>query len=335
MSLICNYVSGVCGSGKTQTAIKKISARIRNGETVIYVTETKQLLEQTKEGLEKLDVHCNLILGRKQSNWRKKKASVVKEIIDIICADNQHPHVILCTSQSLIRAAHEIPDTIKLPLYIDEGFDVVDGNEIISTTASESQGLMVKLKLAKDKPEGFNEDTYKFPDSLKTLLKYVDNPLMIVDAQASGSKLQWNAYLDLPSFCEKFSEVTLLAACHEDTLQYYALKSAGIKQVALNWGLATEHVTNGSVNVSYVLENTEWRTTRVSKLFDTQLEDIALTFEREHWDKFINVKQIGDEGEGIKVKSHGFNNYSHIHHFMDLHTQMPIPSVSKFYQEHL
>ncbi|WP_141096266.1 hypothetical protein [Lacimicrobium sp. SS2-24] len=329
------YVDGVCGSGKTQTAIKKIAARVAAGETVIYVTETKRLLKQTKEGLEKLNVPCGLLVAPKQSSWRKQYKSVVEDIVRGISSASEFPLVILCTTKSLIRAAHEIPDNIKLPLYVDEGLIVAEGSEIISNTESETQGLMFRLGLAEEKPEGFDGLGYKFPKEHQDLVMYARNPLMIVEPKATGSKLQWNAYLDLPAFCAKFSDITLLAACHEDTLQYHAFKSAGIKQVPLDWGLANEHVTMGTVHVAYVLENAEWRTTRKDKLTDKELEDIALTFEREHWDKFINVKQIGDEGEAINVKSHGFNDYSKLHHFMDLHTQMPIPSTEKFYKERL
>jgi hypothetical protein len=309
--------------------------KVAAGQVVVYATETLQLLEQTQTGLERLGVFCELIVASEQSDWRKARSSVVRKILDSINAADGEPRVILCVTQSLVRAAHKFPDGIKLPLFIDEGFVVVDGGEFISTTSAESQGLLVKLNLAKDKPEGFDGDGYQFPESMRTLVRYVENPLMIVDAAALGAKLQWNAYLDLPVFCSKFSEVTLLAACHEDTLQFHAFKAAGIKQVALDWGLATEHVTNGQVHISYVLENTEWRTTLKIKLTDEELEDIALAFEREHWDRFINVKQIGDAGNAISVRSHGFNSYSHLNHFMDLHTQMPIPSLAKFYEEKL
>ncbi|MCF2950494.1 DEAD/DEAH box helicase family protein, partial [Paraglaciecola aquimarina] len=329
------YVDGVCGSGKTQTAIKKISARVAAGETVLYVTETKRLLEQTKEGFEKLNVPCSLLVAPKQSSWRKQYKSVIQDIVKGISSASEFPHVILCTTKSLIRAAHEIPDKIKLPLYIDEGFIVAEGNEIISNTESETSGLMFKLGLAKEKPKDFDGLGYKFATEHQHIVMYAENPLMIVESKPTGAKLKWNAYLDLPAFCSKFSDITLLAACHEDTLQYHAFKSAAIKQVALDWNLANEHVTQGTVNILYVLENAEWRTTRKSKLTDKELEDIALTFEREHWDKFINVKQIGDEGEAINVKSHGFNDYSKLHHFMDLHTQMPIPSTEKFYMKRL
>ncbi|MCF2948727.1 hypothetical protein L0668_11460 [Paraglaciecola aquimarina] len=329
------YVDGVCGSGKTQTAIRKILDRIKAGETVVYATETKKLLEQTKEGLERLNVPCSIIVAPKQSSWRKNYKSVIEEIIKGISSASEFPHVILCTTKSLIRAAYDISDNVKLPLYIDEGFTVAEGSEIISNTESETDGLMFRLGLAETKPEGFDGLGYKFPKEHQDIVLYARNPLMIVHPKASGSKLQWNTYLNFPAFCSKFSDITLLAACYEDTLQYHALQSAGIKQVSLDWGLATEHVTKGSVNIAYVLENSEWRTTRKARLTDAQLEDIMLTFEREHWDEFINVKKIGDGGITLSVKSHGFNDYSKVHHFMDLHTQMPIPSTEKFYREHL
>lgn len=333
--MFISYVNGVCGSGKTQTAIRKMAEKVAAGQIVIYATETRQLLEQTKAGLEKLGVFCELIVASEQPDWRKAHSSVVSKILDSINAADGEPRVILCVTKSLVRAAHKFPDGIKLPLFIDEGFVVVDGDEIINLTDSESQGLLAKLSLVQEKPDGFDDRGYQYSEKVKNLVQYVDNPLMDVDAKPVGSKLQWNAQLNLPVFCSKFSEVTLLAACHEDTLQYHAFKAAGIEQVALDWGLATEHVTSGQVHISYVFENAEWRTTRKNKLTDEELEEIALAFEREHWDPFINVKQIGDAGKAISVKSHGFNNYSHLNHFMDLHTQMPIPSLAKFYKEKL
>lgn len=333
--MIISYVNGVCGSGKTQTAIRKMADIVAAGQVVVYATETRQLLEQTKTGLENLGVFCELIVASEQSGWRKAHSSVVSKILDSINALDGDPRVILCVTQSLVRAAHKIPDGIKLPLFIDEGFIVVDGGEHISTTASEPQGLLAKLNLAKITPDGFDDTGYQFPDSMRTLVQYVENTLMIVDAEAVSSKLQWNAYLDLPMFCSKFSEITLLAACHEDTLQYHAFTASGIQQVALDWGLAKDHVTNGNVHIAYVLENAEWRTTRVLKLSDEDQENIVFTFEREHWDYFLNVKGIGDAGTRVKAKAHGFNNLSDKHHFIDLHTQMPIPSVLKFFKDHL
>ena len=90
------YVNGVCGSGKTQTAIKKIAARVAKGETVLYVTETKKLLEQTKEGFAKLNVPCALILAPKRSSWRKQYKSVIADITKGISSASDIPHVILC-----------------------------------------------------------------------------------------------------------------------------------------------------------------------------------------------------------------------------------------------
>lgn len=54
MSSLYKYVNGVCGSGKTYTAINKISTRVKGGETIIYATETIKLLKQTQVALEAL-----------------------------------------------------------------------------------------------------------------------------------------------------------------------------------------------------------------------------------------------------------------------------------------
>ena len=39
-----HYVDGVCGSGKTYTAIRKIVDLLKAGASVIYATSTKVLL---------------------------------------------------------------------------------------------------------------------------------------------------------------------------------------------------------------------------------------------------------------------------------------------------
>lgn len=335
MESIYQYVNGVCGSGKTYTAIKKIASRVAAGETIIYATETKELLEQTKKGLEVLGINVELILADKVSTWKKSQSSIIQKLKPRICVVADHPRVILCTTKSLIRVAHAIPKSTKLPLFIDEGFVVADAGEIISTTASEAKGLAAKLGLADDTPEDYSTNNrFQFTEAQKKLKQYIDNPLVKVPYNLTNSKLQWVAHLDLKAFGSKFSEVTLLSACHEDTIQFQAIKASGCQQEALDWGLATEHVTNGTIYVYWVLDQTEWRTYRVSKVSDVEMENIALEFESKNFTgDIISVKGVGDVGKSLTVKSHGFNNFSDYHEFIDLHTQMPIPVLNDFYKE--
>lgn len=329
------FVNGVCGSGKTYTAIKKIAARVQAGETVIYATDTKKLLEQTKEGFEQLGINVELVLADEISTWKRVKTSIIQKLQSRLCVIEDHPRVILCTTKSLIRVAHAIPDATKLPLFIDEGFVVADAGELISTTAGEAKGLAVKLGLTDDTPDDYSTNSrFQFTDSQKKLKQYIDNPLITVQYNLANSKLQWVAHLNLKAFRVKFSEVTLLAACHEDTIQYQAIKASGCQQKALDWGLVNEHVTNGTVYVYWVLDKTEWRTYRVAKVSDEEMENIALEFESKAFTgNIISVKGVGDIGQPIKVKSHGFNDLSDKHEFIDLHTQMPIPVLNEFYKE--
>ena len=75
-----NYVNGVCGSGKTYTAIKKIVARVKSGETIIYATETIKLLKQTQDGLESLGIDCCLISSQEKVDWKSHYYSVINNI---------------------------------------------------------------------------------------------------------------------------------------------------------------------------------------------------------------------------------------------------------------
>lgn len=377
------YVDGVCGSGKTYTAIKKIAARVKAGETIIYATETIKLLKQTQDGLEALDIDCCLITSQEKvdwkshyytaindikqasdstsllseevaaihkehnanfnklnllevGDWKKQFKSVASDIASTITLNAKRPCVILCTTKSLIRVANSIPSDIKLPLYIDEGFVVAEADDFISTTTTEIQGIAAKLKLIDEAPDEYSTNNrYELPKKLQPLEQYIANDLYDIQYDTSKAKLNWVASLKVKALASHFSEITLLAACHEDTLQYYAIKAAGCKQLSLDWGLATEHYTNGTIHVYWVLEDLLWRTTFKNKLEDEQLEDIAHAFGLKHWsNETLSVKGIGGEGVALPVKSHGFNDASDNNNLMNLHTQMPSPYLNKFYKDH-
>jgi hypothetical protein len=374
-----NYVNGVCGSGKTFTAIKKIATRVKAGETIIYATETIKLLKQTKDGLEALGTECCVINSQEQVNWKVHYQELLQDIrsavdtgVDLttktreICSSHQAnygklereeqldwrnefksvvqdikeeiertpstPRVILCTTKSLIRAASLVSDSRKLPLYIDEGFIVADSGEYISATGAEIHGITAKLKLSEEKPIDLSTDErYQLPEQLLSLEKYVKSELYNVTYDTGKAKLSWAAHLDIKSLANHFSEITLLAACHEDTLQYYAIKASACQQKELDWGLATEHYTNGTVHVYWVLDNRAWRTTFKNNLSTQQLENIGMSFEQCHFsNEALSVKGISGFGKPLPVKSHGFNDASNNHHFLNLHTQMPNPYFNTF-----
>jgi hypothetical protein len=377
------YVDGVCGSGKTYTAIKKIAARVKAGETIIYATETIKLLKQTQVGLEELGIDCCLITSQESINWKshyysaindikqacespsssqdnikaihkkhnanfnqltqleagdwkKQYKSVVVDIVNSITQNSVIPCVILCTTKSLIRAASSLPSTVKLPLYIDEGFVVAEAGEFISATSTEIQGIEAKLKLIDKAPDEYSTNNrYQLPEKLKPLEQYISNNLYDIQYDTSKAKLNWAASLKVKTLASHFSEVTLLAACHEDTLQYHAIKTAGCQQIPLDWGLATEHYSNGTIHVYWVLQDKEWRSYFKDKLEDEQLEDIAHAFGLKHWsNETLSVKGIGGESVALPVKSHGFNDASDNNNLLNLHTQMPSPYLNKFYKEH-
>ena len=317
MTIAINYVNGVCGSGKTTKAIEIIAARVKCGETIIYTTSTKILLEQTKEGLEKKGVLCQLIVSQKQSDWRKQTSNIANDIIQGISYDPTHSRVILCVTESLIKAASQIPNTRKLSLFIDEGFTVAETGEYITTSIHESEGLAYRFGFLSEEPDGYIKgNDYEIKKQHPKLAQLIKNPLIEYQYSTSPSKFQWVAYLNIKLFAEKFLDVTLLAACHEDSLQYYAIKTSGLKQTALNWGLATNHLTRGTIYVSWVLDVAEWRSYRIKNLSDEDKEKIALTFEGESWaDGILSVKGIGDVGIPIRVKSQGMNDLSRYDHY--------------------
>lgn len=377
-----NYVNGICGSGKTFTAIKKIAARVKSGETIIYTTETIRLLKQTQKDLEELGVETCLIKSQEQidwkgfyseliqetkdalestndqlalvsaaikshqlnystmerneqNDWRKEFSSVAQSILEKVEQPDANPRVILCTTKSLIRAAANIRKDVKLSLYIDEGFVVVDSGEYISATYGEVSGIAAKLKLSDSKPDDLSTNNrYQLPEKLKLLEQYIKSELYEVEYESSKAKLNWVAYLNIKSLASHFSEITLLAACHEDTLQYHAIKASGCQQKVLDWGLANKHYTDGVVHVYWVLQDREWRTTFKDKLSSQQLENIGMSFEQCHMsNEALTVKGISGYGKALPVKSHGFNDISDNHHFLNLHTQMPANYCSKFLKE--
>lgn len=376
------YVNGVCGSGKTYTAIKKIAARVKKGETIIYATETIKLLKQTQDGFENLGISCSLITSKEQIDWKshynqliqemkvalKSKGDVLSEAETVVKAhqlnynlierDEQvdwrrefksvaqdvkasieltsvSPRVILCTTKSLINAAASIASDIKLPLFIDEGFVVADSGEYISATSAEIRGLAAILKLTDDKPEDLSTNNrFQLPERLTALEQYVKNELYSVEYTTSAAKLNWVAHLNVKSLSTHFSDITLLAACHEDTLQYYAIKASGCTQNALDWGLATEHYTNGTIHVYWVLQDNEWRTTFKQKLKVSQLESIDSAFGLKHWSNdTLAVKGVAQGSKVLPVKSHGFNDVSTNHNYINLHTQMPANYFNSFLLE--
>jgi hypothetical protein len=378
-----NYVNGVCGSGKTYTAITNIAERVKAGETIIYTTETIKLLKQTQIGLEALGIDCYLITSQESidwkshynsaindikqacespsslqdnitiihkkhnanfnnlnllevSDWKKQYKSVVVEIVNSITHNLVRPCVILCTTKSLIRSATSLPSTVKLPLFIDEGFVVAEAGEFISATSTEIQGVEAKLKLIDKAPDEYSTDKrYQLPEKLKPLEQYITNNLYDIQYDTSKAKLNWVASLKVKVLASCFSEVTLLAACHEDTLQYHAIQAAGCQQIPLDWGLATEHYSNGTIHIYWVLQDNEWRSYFKDKLEDERLEDIAHAFGLKHWsNETLSVKGIGGEGVALPVKSHGFNDASDNNNLLNLHTQMPSLYLNKFYKEH-
>jgi hypothetical protein len=377
-----NYVNGVCGSGKTYTAIKNIAARVQAGETILYTTETIKLLKQTRDGLEALGIDCHLITSQEKvdwkshyysvindikqvadsssslqdevkaihknhnanfnklslleyGNWKKQFKSVAIDVISSITLNAERPCVILCTTKSLIRASSSIPNNIKLPLYIDEGFVVAESGEFISATAPEIKGIEAKLKLIDEAPEEYSvNNKYQLPEKLELLEQYIANDLYEIQYETSNAKLNWVASLKVIDLVNHFSEITLLAACYEDTLQYHAIKASGCNQKALDWGLENKHYTNGTVHVYWILQEMEWRTTFKNKLSDQQIENIGIAFEGSHWsNEALSLKGIAGVGKLLPVKSHGFNDAAKNHHFLNLHTQMPANYFKAFLKE--
>lgn len=347
------YVDGVCGSGKTVTAIQKIAARVKTGETIIYATSTKALLKQTMSGLEELGVEVDLIISDSDSGSDSYsfQDSVEKRLLAGICALEDNPRVILCITSSLIKVASKITNGLKFPLFIDEGFGVVDSGEYNSKTQSEIQGVMYFLGLSESKPEGYSHHSqYELPDKLKKLKLYSENRCLYeIETNVGQAKFEWVAYLKLPDFLECFSEVTMLAACFEDTVDYYAAKAFGVKLVALDWGLDKEHYSNGKVTLCWVLNNNEWRTNFVRKLKSDQIERIVEEYSSMDTGLFISVKRIGQdlnlefdfidddghvipkpESDSLTVCSHGFNSFLDYNRFISLHCQMPFPFLNKF-----
>ncbi len=351
MTATFQYVDGVCGSGKTYTAIGKMAFLVKSGSSAIYVTNTKALLKQTETQLEALKVATVLTIADCPADPNYQ--SIIQKITSTLSESRTYPCVFLCTTESLIRSASQLEQHAKLPLYIDEGFRISDAGEINCNTEQEAQGIAFKIRQSDIKPSGYvDHNDYKLPVDQTKLLQYLSNPLTTVQVTVAKSKFQWISSLDVRAFSSKFSSVTLLAACHEDTLQYHAIKSSGCSQVKLDWGLKTSHYTSGSVEVLWVLEDAEWRTTKVkanrgkSEEGYDEIERLVIHFE---WrclqaDKdlgdavvvtpeFTNVKQVAGMGEHLPVQAHGMNNYTHLHNHIDLHTQMPMPFLSNFYKD--
>jgi hypothetical protein len=334
------YVDGVCGSGKTTVAINKMAVRVKNGETLIYATATKKLLEQTKSGLEKLGVEVELIVSDSDNQPDKqqtygKQTTVSQRLLSAINGIEKCPRVILCVTQTLIKVASKISDEAKVALFVDEGFVAVDSGSQVFVTSGEAQGVAYKLGLSGAEPEGYVKNgQYQLTDSLKQLKEYLSNPLYTIKYEASDAKLQWVSSLIISDFSKCFSEVIILSASHEDTIQSYAIKASGEQQKDLDWGLDTEHYSTGKVSLYWVLTDLEWRTTFKDKLSDDELQDIVLDFERQHWSNdYLSVKRIGGLGVKLTVQSHGFNGFSDIDNFINLHTQMPIPYLNTFLKE--
>lgn len=345
------YVNGVCGSGKTVTAIDKIAERVKRGETIIYATSTIRLLEQTNSGLKGKGVETELIASDYQSVTASQTVSIASKLLDSISSYGDCAKVILCVTKTLINIASKLPDDVKLPLFIDEGFQVVDTGFYNSTTPDEVQGVRYLLGLIKKKPKGYSVNKeYELPSLLERLSIYVKNPLYEAFSRGEANKLEWVVSLKVGDFLKCFSEVTMLSACFEDTLECYAAKAAGVELRVLDWGLDTEHYSNGKVTVCWVLSNNQWITSFVKKLDELCIEDIVAEYRDMSIDKFISVKNLyqdinyqfefeDDDGSIIvqpedkilPVYAHGFNDYTDYKRYLNLHTQMPL----NYLQQHL
>ncbi|MGE4261733.1 DEAD/DEAH box helicase family protein [Shewanella sp.] len=347
------YVNGVCGSGKTVTAIDKIAERVKKGETIIYATSTKVLLEQTEKGFEKYNVDVELITSDLSTESGVHQDTVAVRLLDSI-RTNDNPKVILCVTKSLIKVAGDLPKDKKLALFIDEGFKVVDTGAYISRTSSEIQGVLFSLGLTEVKPDGYsNNRCYQLPANLKDLKEYTENSLYEIFYQYGEVKLEWVASLKVGAFLEFFSEVTMLAACFDDTIESYVAKFSGVELEALDWGLETEHYSNGYVFVYWILNDLEWRTTFVNKLDKEKLDAILQEYKGVASGQFISLKEIGqdynldfeiedEDGHVIEkpkksympVVSHGLNDYTDYNNFINVYTQMPLPYLNEFLKEH-
>jgi hypothetical protein len=332
------YVDGVCGSGKTYVAIQKMAERVKKGETLIYATETNKLLKQTKEGLEDLGVEVELIVTEIDVAPSNNYKPISQKLLSSINTTDAPPRVILCITKSLISVATSVSKINRLPLVIDEGFTVVDTGQTTSLTEGEAQGMATRLKLDTYKPEGYSPASgHKLSGDNKLLQSYMANSLYQVEYRVTEAKFEWVVYLNVAAFLDCFSTVTLLAACHEDTLQNIAIHKAGCKQKALDWGLATKHYSKACLGVYWVLEEKEWRTYSINKFTDEQWEEIGFAFEGKHFsNNILSVKGLGGKSRmseidgSLPVMSHGFNDASSIHHVLNLHTQMPTPYLGAF-----
>ncbi|MEL4279601.1 hypothetical protein [Shewanella mangrovisoli] len=317
-----NYVDGVCGSGKTSEAIKRIAKRVKGGETIIYATSTTDLLKQTMEGLEANGVEVELIISKSDSGYRQDLVS--DRLKNRICIEKDNPRVILCVTKSLIKVASRLLSDVKLPLFLDEGFEAIDYGTESQMTGTEIQAVLYNVGLSDEKPKDYKiGNNYKLSEGLKRLSDYTRNPLYEVEFKVNESQLQWTSMLIISGFFQCFSEVTILSACFDDTLEYHAAKAVGIEMKALDWGLETKHYSNGVVHVSWVLSGKEWRTSFKDKLTERQLNDIADEFWREHCGDYLSVNGVGEGSINLPVKSHGINEYSSICNYLNLHTQMP------------
>ena len=342
MTKVINYVSGRCGSGKTHRAIKELGVLVAKGESVIYATNTIALLAQTAANLKAQNTN-NVLLVSDLSN-----RSVVQTITKALNAAQTKPVVFLCTTQSLIRAASKL--NIKYTIFVDEGLMVY--NFYTNTGFATPQEALAVATLIGVEPQGqvdLSASNYLLSDEEKQLKADCKSPIFKVEVNLSDARLEVVTYLDINAFADKFKSITLLAAYYEDTIQYAAIKAAGCQQNELNWGLPQAHVTSGTIEVYWVLENKEWRTFSINKLEENSigeevhpqsLEGLAANFESlcafdpNVDDKFISVKGIGGEGEPMPVFSHGMNSYDNVDHVMDLHAQMPFPTLSEFFKVH-
>ena len=172
MTATFQYVDGVCGSGKTYTAIGKMAFLVKSGSSAIYVTNTKALLKQTETQLEALKVATVLTIADCPADPNYQ--SIIQKITSTLSESRTYPCVFLCTTESLIRSASQLEQHAKLPLYIDEGFRISDAGEINCNTEQEAQGIAFKIRQSDIKPSGYvDHNDYKLPVDQTKLLQYL------------------------------------------------------------------------------------------------------------------------------------------------------------------
>lgn len=265
-----NYLSALCGSGKTHSIRHRASELVQKGFNALIVQPTKDLINQTLDDLRDSETLAHKIHG---DTLGQDGETVIASVVAYLKEPNPQPHVLLIT-WATFQALPFVANPGDWHVFIDEVPQVF---EFIDTDAKEShKAISPYVKMIPDGPRygrlrsvGTNAIEHATDWSKEKNLGDIQK---LAKAAASGRhdvwviQSQWNALIKgghrlqamtllRADFLGKFASVTMAGALFEESPLFKIWSASGTKFVA-DEGLAEslryrDHENGREVEILY------------------------------------------------------------------------------------